>query len=78
MGIFSEKSKLNNKDIRETLRKIDSLDYKQIEIFKGFCDKYDYNGVNEFEFAKILREIKKDRVKLGFSQIDIRNIEDAF
>ena len=78
MGIFSEKSKLNNKDIRETLRKIDSLDYKQRDAFKEVCDKYDYNGVNKFEFVKILKEIKKDRVKLGFSQIDIRNIEDAF
>ena len=78
MGIFSEKSKLNSNDIHKTLRKIDSLDYKQIETFKDMCDKYDYNGVNEFEFAKILREIKKDRVKLGFSQIDIRNIEEAF
>ncbi|MCK5459738.1 hypothetical protein KAI52_01345 [Candidatus Parcubacteria bacterium] len=78
MGIFLEKSKLNSKDIRETLRKIDSLDYKQREVFEEICEKYDYNGVNEFEFAKILREIKKDRVELGFSKIDIRNIENAF
>ncbi|MEA2064971.1 MAG: hypothetical protein U9O66_01570 [Patescibacteria group bacterium] len=78
MGIFLEKSKLSNKNIHETLRKIDSLDYKQRDKFEEICEKYDYNGVNKFEFDKILREIKKDRVKLGFSKIDIRNIEDAF
>lgn len=78
MGIFLEKSKLSNKNIHETLRKIDSLDYKQRDKFEEICEKYDYNGVNKFEFDKILREVKKDRVKLGFSKIDIRNIEDAF
>ncbi|MCK4744932.1 hypothetical protein KAS41_02635 [Candidatus Parcubacteria bacterium] len=78
MGIFSEKSKLNSKDIHQALRKIDSLDYKQRDKFKEICDKYDYNGVDKFEFAKILREIKKDRIELGFSKIDIENIKDAF
>lgn len=77
---FSENhSQLPEDEIKRDLFEISSLDQKQRKVVEEILEKHKGSGpLKTYEFEEALEELKKKRVELGLSEIDIENIENYF
>jgi hypothetical protein len=73
---FSDKSKLNRRDIVDLVWSVESLDSKQKKLVeRELIAQLDDGGVSKWEYKEIIRQLSIKRRELGLSEIDIKNLK---